>query len=36
MANDLGTAREVITRVIHKLEKEGLVVQTADGIVVKR
>ena len=32
IANDLGTAREVITRVIKKLESEEKVLQTSDGI----
>ncbi len=34
IANELGTAREVISRVIKKLETEGVLSQTAEGIVV--
>lgn len=32
IALDLGTSREVITRVLKKLEREGKIRQTADGI----
>ena len=32
IANELGTAREVISRVIKKLEKEDKLVQQSDGI----
>ncbi len=32
IANDLGTAREVISRVIKKLENEGAIKQHSDGI----
>ncbi len=32
IANELGTAREVVTRVLKKLETDGKVVQLADGI----
>ena len=35
IANDLGTAREVISRVVKKLEREGMVEQTSDGILVR-
>ncbi len=34
IANDLGTAREVISRVIKKLENEGKVIQLSSGIKV--
>ncbi len=34
IANELGTAREVITRVIKKLESEGKVKQSKNGIVL--
>ncbi len=34
IANDLGTAREVVTRVIKKLEKEQKIIQTTDGIKI--
>lgn len=34
IANDLGSAREVITRVLKKLEHEGKVLQTSAGIKV--
>lgn len=34
IANELGTVREVISRVMKKLEKEGLVLQHADGIEI--
>ncbi|MFD0836028.1 Crp/Fnr family transcriptional regulator [Mariniflexile aquimaris] len=34
LANELGTAREVITRVLKKLETDGLVVQTNEGIKI--
>lgn len=34
IANDLGTAREVVTRVVKKLEKEQKIIQTADGIKI--
>lgn len=34
IANDLGTAREVITRVIKKLESDGKVIQLYSGIKV--
>lgn len=36
IANDLGTAREVISRVVKKLEREGLVEQQAQGILLLR
>lgn len=32
IAQDLGTSREVITRVLKKLEKEGKIRQTQAGI----
>jgi len=32
IAKDLGTAREVISRVIKKLEKDGIIVQQAGKI----
>ena len=34
LANELGTAREVVTRVLKKLENEGKVVQNEDGIKI--
>ena len=34
IAQELGTAREVITRILKKLEKEGKVRQTPDGIEI--
>ncbi|MEO9891866.1 helix-turn-helix domain-containing protein [Aurantibacter sp.] len=34
IANDLGTAREVISRVIKKLEQGGALIQNNDGIVL--
>ena len=34
MANDLGTAREVVSRIIKKLEKENKVRQVAEGIIL--
>lgn len=34
IANDLGTAREVVSRVVKKLEKEQKIIQTADGIKI--
>ena len=34
IANELGTAREVITRVLKKLETDGKVSQTSDGIKI--
>ena len=34
LANELGTAREVISRVLKKLETEGKVVQKAEGIKI--
>ncbi|WP_372947917.1 Crp/Fnr family transcriptional regulator [Mariniphaga sp.] len=36
IANDLGTAREVVTRVLKKLEHEKKVIQVKDGIKVLR
>lgn len=33
IAKELGTAREVVSRIIKKLEKEGLVQQTEHGII---
>lgn len=35
IANDLGTAREVISRTLKKLEKEGLINQTSKGIFIR-
>ena len=32
IANELGTAREVISRIIKKLEKEDKLIQHSDGI----
>ncbi len=32
IANELGTAREVVSRIIKKLEKEGLVLQLQEGV----
>jgi CRP/FNR family transcriptional regulator len=32
IANELGTAREVISRIIKKLEKEDMLLQQSDGI----
>ena len=34
LANELGTAREVVSRILKKLEKEGLVNSTAEGIKI--
>lgn len=34
IANELGTAREVVSRIIKKLEKEGMVLQVQDGIKI--
>ena len=34
IANDLGTAREVISRVIKKLETDGKIIQLASGIKI--
>jgi CRP/FNR family transcriptional regulator len=34
IANELGTAREVVTRVLKKLEEEGKVLQTKNGIKI--
>jgi len=34
IARDLGTAREIITRTIKKLEKEHKVIQLAGGIKI--
>jgi CRP/FNR family transcriptional regulator len=34
IANELGTAREVVTRVLKKLESDGKVEQTSDGIKI--
>ncbi|MGB5226618.1 MAG: Crp/Fnr family transcriptional regulator [Eudoraea sp.] len=34
VADELGTVREVISRVMKKLEKEGLVIQDSDGIKI--
>lgn len=34
IATELGTAREVITRVLKKLEQDGKIKQTADGIEI--
>lgn len=34
IANDLGTAREVVSRVVKKLEKEQKIMQTAEGIKI--
>lgn len=34
IATELGTAREVVTRVLKKLEQEGKIKQTADGIEI--
>lgn len=36
IANDLGTAREVITRVLKKLEYENKLIQNQNGITIKR
>ena len=36
IARDLGTAREVVSRIIKKLEKEGKVSQTTNGIKIFR
>lgn len=35
IANELGTAREVISRVMKRLELEGLVIQDAEGIKIQ-
>lgn len=34
IAKDLGTAREVVTRILKKLEKEGKIIQSRDGIKI--
>jgi len=34
IANELGTAREVISRILKKLEKENIVKQLSDGIEI--
>jgi len=34
IANELGTAREVVSRILKKLEKEGKIIQTPDGIEI--
>jgi len=34
MANELGTAREVVSQIVKKLEKEGLVLQLQEGIKI--
>jgi CRP/FNR family transcriptional regulator len=34
IANELGTAREVVSRIMKKLEKEGFVLQLQDGIKI--
>lgn len=34
MANELGTAREVITRMLKKLETDGFIIQNKDGIKI--
>ena len=34
IANELGTAREVVTRVLKKLEIEGVIEQSSDGIKI--
>lgn len=36
IASDLATAREVITRTLHKLEKEGFIKQLPEGIKILR
>ena len=36
IANELGTVREVVSRVIKKLETEGKLVQTEEGIILFR
>lgn len=36
LANELGTAREVITRVLKKLETDGIVEQTNEGIKITK
>lgn len=36
IASDLGSSREVITRVLKKLEREGTLKQTASGIELKK
>ena len=36
IANELGTVREVISRVMKKLEQEGKIVQHTDGIEILR
>jgi CRP/FNR family transcriptional regulator len=35
IASDLGTAREVISRILKKLEKNGSIIQTKKGIEIK-
>lgn len=32
IADDLGTAREVVSRILKKFEKEGIIIQTSSGI----
>ena len=34
IANELGTAREVITKLLKKLEKEGKILQHPEGIEI--
>lgn len=34
IANEMGTAREVVTRVLKKLETDGKVKQTSEGIII--
>jgi CRP/FNR family transcriptional regulator, anaerobic regulatory protein len=34
IANELGTAREVVSRILKKLEKEGKIIQSPDGIEI--
>jgi len=34
IANELGTAREVVSRILKKLEKEGKIIQTSEGIEI--
>ena len=34
IADDLGTAREVVSRILKKFEKEGLITQSSLGIAI--
>lgn len=36
LANEVGTVREVVTRILKKLETDGLIIQRTNGITVKK